>query len=303
VAYRIANIGQSTGFIFPLALFMLDRRDRVWKLAFYATIIMFGLGFLIASKSALMTPILILIIACHLARGYIPKKFIRWGVVAFLVTIFVFAPMITAVRSLLINWTLSGEVGAVAFDSTKAFLKMSFRLGGLDWLAGFMTVGRESFPWWVSGYGEVIELVNTLVPGELIPIEGWVSVAHIIPHLTRGLSLEALSVGGHGELLGGVGMAFVYYGFWGGPLFFVVWSAITTVVLVSRIHVLFKGLYLYYFVIVFLLGGGFLTAGKTLMEAAIVLTIITSYYVVIVRKRSIITPRGGVAKCETGAGT
>ena len=133
-----------------------------------------------------------------------------------------------------------------------------------------MTVGREAFPHWVSPRGDLVQILNSFVPGDLIEVRGWVPVEALIPIMLRGYpSVESLT--GHREIMGIAWMAYLYFGLVLGALFFFVWSFVSTKMLRSGLNIVLKILYFYVFVIVLFAGGGFTTPVLHFYEALVAL--------------------------------
>ncbi|MBI3697010.1 MAG: hypothetical protein HY238_19525 [Acidobacteria bacterium] len=142
---------------------------------------------------------------------------------------------------------------AQPIDPAKGLQDFSLRLEGFDWLVGLMTVGREAFPPWISLRGEMVVLLNSLVPGDIIDASEWVPLGALMPVLLKGYALKSLEA--HRVVAGIAGIAYLYSGYILGPLFFFVWSFLSVRVLASRLTVFVKMLYFRLFVVDMVTGG------------------------------------------------
>lgn len=248
------------------------------------------------SKGALLSFCVIFFVCTHFCGRRISIKYIIAGGVLFLFTIFVFAPLVMILRS---GWVslLTGQTnfGDILYGMTnnyqliadELFFKFLNRMGGFDWLTGFMTVGRDAFLPSASLSSDIISIINSLIPGDLIERPpDYVTTSKLMPHILRGWSLGCYP--GHGENMGGLGMAYLYFGQIGGALFFLLWSFISVKIVNSNINIIVKVLFFQLFVIVFFLGGGLETPIRHFYEAVILLILV--YFVVqIIRPRPYIT--------------
>jgi len=100
----------------------------------------------------------------------------------------------------------------------------------------------------------------------------------ILTELVRGWDMSKV-VGG--EIFGGVGMAYVYWGPVWGIFFFFIWGLILTLIYRSNFHIIFKFLLLYYFLIDVFIGGGFISAFCRSYESVIAIVICCFIYWII----------------------
>lgn len=143
--------------------------------------------------------------------------------------------------------------------AAKALLAFSQRMGGFDWLAGIMNVGRDSFYPSANLWIDLRALINSFIPGGIInPADDYVEISKLLPHLLRGSGLD-IRLGGHGELMGGLGMAYIYFGELFGPLFFFFWVWGCIAFIKSSMHVVVKMFMIHFFLLVTFIGGGFST--------------------------------------------
>lgn len=234
------------------------------------------------SKGALLSFCVTFFVCTHFCGRRISIKYIIAGGVLFLFTILVFAPLVMILRSgwvsLLTGQTNFGDILCGMTDNYQViadelFIKFSDRLGGFDWLTGFMTVGRDAFLPSASLSSDIISIINSLIPGDLIERPpDYVTTSKLMPHILRGWSLGGYP--GHGENMGGLGMAYLYFGLIGGVLFSFIWSFISVKIINSNINIIVNVLFFQLFVIVFFLGGGFVTPIKNFYEAIIVLILV-----------------------------
>jgi hypothetical protein len=248
------------------------------------------------SKGAFLSLLVMFLVCLHFSGRRIRKKHAIIGGILFVFTIFVLAPGVTILRAGLkglvtkscnFNDVLLMLVDNYSLVVDKLFFSFMNRLGGFDWLTGFMTVGRDVFLKSASLSGDVIGIINSLIPGDLIERPpDYVTTSKLMPHILRGWSLGCYP--GHGGNMGGLGMAYLYFGQIGGALFFLLWSFISVKIVNSNINIIVKVLFFQLFVIVFFLGGGLETPIRHFYEAVIVLILV--YFVVqIIRPRPYMT--------------
>jgi hypothetical protein len=121
----------------------------------------------------------------------------------------------------------------------------------------------------------MVQIINSLVPGDIIDTSTHISIRHLIPIILRGYSECNIGTwGGHGESLGIVGMAYVYFGLLGGPLFFLIWSFFSLKIIYSRLGTIIKLLYFECFVISIMLGGYLVSGVKLFYEGILMVALI-----------------------------
>jgi len=287
VLSRLSFLTGTTSIIAFLLLLIRGTTLKTKQLAILLLALNLALEVFSTAKGAFVTLFLALLVCLHFAGKKIQARY-AWYAGAFLLIVVVFyAPLALNLRGALLEGMGWGE--AVTWLTEAPFhsdLLLGFlrRLNGLDLLVGFMTVGRDTFPGFVSLRGDVILLLNSLVPGEIIPQQDWVSPAYLIPFHLRGVSLPAEgALTAYGENYGLLGMGYVYFGWIGGVILMFVWSAVTTLILGSRIGRIYKILYFYLFVIVLFVGGGFFTPGIRFYESLISLGIAYALYMLCYR--------------------
>ena len=272
--YRISFLMNSTGFlpIFALARRQSPRSTRILAVLFI--LLQLTLAAFATSKGTLITLVAYSIVCWYFAGRAIPRRMVWIGVLAIVVTAFVFYPAMALARQV-VRIVVTDPKGWRSLFATIAWTRdvavtppissLSSRLGGFDWLLGLVTFGREQFPHWVSTSGDFIHVLNDLVPGDIIDVPGYVPVEQLIPMYLRSIpTVEALS--GHAEAMGIAGMAYLYYGFTLGPLFFLAWSFVTTKIMRSEINTLIKILYFSCFVVVMVISGGFIAPVERFYE-------------------------------------
>jgi hypothetical protein len=279
--YRIATIFNSLSCLAFIVLLKKDTLPLCRRLAVliittriaYATLIQ-------TSKGTLFAVLLTLVTCMFFVYKRIPAKYVKYGIGIFIFTAVIFYPATMLMRSAAIQIAAFGggyDINMLVknlsdINFTERYLSLLQRLGGLDWLLGLMSVGREAFPSYISLQGDAVSLMNTLVPGDIIDASDWISIRHLMPILLRGYNPDIIfSWGGHGENLGIAGMAYVYFGTIIGPLFFLVWSYVTIKVLNSQLSIVLKILYFENFVTDLILGGSMVSAAKTFYEGVLVL--------------------------------
>jgi hypothetical protein len=280
--YRLSFIMTSSGFLpfYALARRETPKKIRIVALLFIA--LQLSLATAVTSKGTLITIVVYSIICWHFAGRRIPRKMAWLGLSAVLLTAFVFFPLMSMARLVVIR-VLADPQGWRSLFSAIAFTRdagvapstlfFSARLGGFDWLVGLMTFGRENFPSWVGTSGDFIHILNDMVPGDIIEVPGYIPIEQLMPMYLRGVpSVEVL--GGHAEVMGVAGMAYLYYGLTLGPFFFLVWSFVTTKVLRSNLNTIVKILYFSCFVVGMVIGGGFIVTVERFYEGLITLALL-----------------------------
>ena len=284
IFYRIANFFNGLGFLPFFACLSAEKNSKIRKLAILVLSLIIVHAFLRASKGTILILILQYIICYYLVRGFIPKKYIQYAFMGLIVTI-ILSPLIMIIRAFFVQYALLRNTidawNNVSFSEVFIFSDASFgflqRLGGFDWLLGLMNVGRESFPWWASLRGDLLVVVKTLWPGDaLMFIRDYVPIEKIIPELLRGWNMEHHL--GHGDIMGGLGMAYVYWGPVLGVMFFFIWLLIFTLFYRSNLHIIFKFLLLYLILINVFIGGGFISALCRTYESVIAIVICSFIY-------------------------
>lgn len=287
VASRISNFIMVMFFINILFILKEKQYSTLRKIAFVNLFIYVLLSILQTSKGGLINVGLVFIVCYQLMRQHVSVRIIVGFGVLLIVTVAVYAPLMMAARSEFISYTrdnmvigLESVITHLSYfmkDSLFVFLR---RLGGFDWFLGFATVGREQFPYWVSMNGDLIQVINSLIPGDIIKTPEYINIAQLMPIMLRGYpSIE--SVGGHGENMGIVGMAYLYFGLFSAFVFFFSWSFISEKVFYSNFSIFIKVLFINCFVISLFSGGGFISPMMNFYQGIIGLLILYCVYIIL----------------------
>jgi hypothetical protein len=280
---RIVQIAQVLHFLPILVLASGKFSPRIRKTAFFLFILILGrLILFTTSKAALLYLCVAFIVCLYFCGRQITQKYVIIGVILFLFTIFVLAPAVTILRAGLVGLVTGSMNLSDVFNTLvdnymlivdKLFFDFMNRMGVFDWLTGFMTVGRDVFLPTASVSDDLIEIINSLVPGDLIERSpDYVTVSKLMPHILRGWGLGTYP--GHSENMGGAGLAYLYFGKAGGVLFFFIWSFISTKILKFSSNIIIKVLFFTSFVFNFFLGGYLVTSIKLFYEGFIMFIII-----------------------------
>lgn len=280
---RIVYIVQTLCFLPILVLTSGKFSPRVRKTAPYLVIlILIRLIFFQTSKAAAISFCVIFFVCLHFCGRRVTKKYVVIGGILLVFTIFVLAPVTTILRSGIIRLVtgvsnFSGVLQMVLYYCTltvdRLFFSFMNRMGAFDWLVGFMTVGRDAFLPWASISNDLIGILNSFLPGDLIKSSlGDMTISKLMPHILSGWALG--SYPGHAENMGGIGMAYLYFGKIGGVLFFFAWSFILVKILKFNSNSIIKVLFFTSIVITFFLGGSFVTMIKNIYEGLIMFTIL-----------------------------
>jgi hypothetical protein len=278
--YRISDLSSSFSVCAFVVILLEKCAPKIRKMAFTIICLNFIVLIVGTSKTSLFMLYVNYLLACVLLRKQVTQRAVLIGVGIFVVTFYVYAPVATMMRSWLVAINSVGIYDATivftqAMHSYRADLSHSAfffmqRLGGFDWLVAFLSCGRDVFPWWVSFSGFMIEIVNSLVPGDLIVVPGYISVSKIMPMMFRGYaSLDDFI--GHAENMGVFSMAYVYFTIWGAMIFFFIWAYISVKILRSTVSVVIKLLYLTCFVMTLFAGGSLVTSVARFYEALLMI--------------------------------
>jgi hypothetical protein len=276
---RIVQIIQSLSILPILILASGKFGSNIRKIALVLLIlILFKLFFMDTSKAALISLCIIYFVCLNYTGVKVPQKYVIIGAALFTFTIFILAPAVMMLRTgIAVSAVTSSDLQETVYMAKHLFttpeqLFFGFmnRLGGFDWLTGFMTAGRDVFLPSASVSNNLIEIINSLVPGDLIELSpNYITISKLMPHILRGLDLG--SYPGHAENMGGVGMAYLYFGKIGGVLFFFIWSFVSAKILNSNTSVVFKILFFTYFVFNFFLGGDLTTTVRLFYDGLLFL--------------------------------
>ncbi len=280
---RIVQIVQVLHFLPILVLASGKFSSSTRKISvFLFILILVRLVFFTASKAALLYLCVAYIVCLYFCEKQIRKEYFIIGFILFLFTIFVLAPGVTLLRagfigsvagSMNVSDVLHMVIDDYALIADQHFFSFMNRMGVFDWLTGFMTVGRDAFLPTASISNDLIETINSLVPGDLIDQPpDYETISKLMPHILRGWGLGTYP--GHSENMGGAGLAYLYFGIAGGVLFFFVWSLISTIILKSNSNIIIKVLFFTSFVFNFFLGGYLVTSIKMFYEGFMMLMVI-----------------------------
>jgi len=280
---RITQIVQVLHFLPILVLVSGKFRPGIRKTAFFLLIlILVRLVLFTASKAALLYLCVTFFVCLYSCGRQIAKKYVIISVILFLFTIFVLAPAVTILRAGLIGLVTGSmnfsDLFHMLVDSytlivDKLFFDFINRMGVFDWLTGFMTVGRDAFLPSASISNDLIEIINSLVPGDLIDRSpDYETVSKIMPNVLRGWTLGTYP--GHSENMGGAGLAYLYFGKAYGVLFFFICALISTILLKSNSNIIIKVLFFTSFVFNFFLGGYLVTSIRMFYEGLMILIVI-----------------------------
>ena len=222
---RLINFCLSANFLLYIGIFLCKKNNKIFILGLFLLLLN---TILEASKAALIGIVFQLLIAYLLTTSYkIKIKYIfLFGFIVFLSSV-TLTPALMIFRSsaleILGNISLM-KIITLFFESLysvnylilikKSLLDISERMALLEWLALFVHIGRDSFTSNINMYHLLVDCINSLVPGDLIETN-FLPVAKFITLIWKGWTTEL-----HGELPGGFGSLYLYFGFIGGVLVF-----------------------------------------------------------------------------------
>ena len=246
------------------------RKTALWLIV----LILIKSIFLETGKGSLLNLGMAFFVSLFFCGKMITRKHAIIGGLLFLFTIFVLAPFATLWR-----WVgVRIATGVSSFEDILPMLANNYtlvldehffsfmqRLGEFDWLTGFMTVGREAFMPMASIFNDFLGIIKSFIPGDFIryPIGG-ITISSLMPHVLRGWNLG--SYPGHGENMGCAGMAYLYFGQWGGIFFFLLWSFISVRFLKSSTNSIMNVLFFISIVITYVLAGDLITSVVSLFQ-------------------------------------
>jgi len=285
IFYRIITFFDNTWFLAFIVLLKKDFPPTINRLAKYSVVIFILLLFLKTAKGALVSVFLTFIISTYFVKHEIPKKYFGYGFLIVLFVSLVYYPLMLIIRIGVVGYLYEGakivesigeELKILNFQVFSSVLKFSLRLSEFDWLVAFVNVGREAFPDYIGLKVEIFDIINTFFLPNYKPIDtsGYIVMSKLMPMVFYGASIEQLT--GHGENMGIAGMAYLYFGFIGGIVFFFLWSLISIKLLQSKLNIIWKILFCQSLVIIFFVGGSFTTLVKTCYEGYLGLVIVYS---------------------------
>ena len=178
------------------------------------------LSIMAGSKGYLLSTILLWYVVKKYKNEEINKKFILIILVSFIVSILLLFPIMSAIRDSIINQSIR----PVEFNPIKFILNFSYRLNNYEsvilWIKndGYFDSNLRSI------FSDAVEIVNGFWIGDLISYQQ-VDLSKYQLMLGHGLNRMG-ELGGHSETLGGIASSFVYFGYLGGLVFFMVWGFI-----------------------------------------------------------------------------
>lgn len=309
ILYRASESVRTIAFLAYLALLSPGMMRLTKALAGTLLAVSIVIGVLTTTKALFLNLFLDLVVVVYFLRGSVPRRYMVLGGVVLLLAVEVYAPIAVAMRNgLVFEDSLGGILTRVATapfaGPAKAAFDFSARLGGLDSQVALMTVGGTAFPDYVSARGDFIAVINSLVPGDLVSQERWVSPAYVMPYVLRGVPLPGPdAISAHGENFGIFGTAFLYFGA-AGPFALAVWAAVSTWVLSSRAGPFWKMLYAGIFVLSLFSGGALSTVVIKGYEALLwVLIVYAAYHLVYLARRPRGRPAVALSAARGGRGT
>lgn len=246
-----------------------QKDDLIYRWAIFAFVLIFAISLLNGGKGFLMSLILAALLNYRLLDKPVSPKFIYLVIFIVIFSIVIFFPLMTSVR----GYVLSGFDTFDFFgdyDLTKSLKLFSSRLGGFDWMNLWISIPATMIP--ASNTSVITEfaiLINSLVPGEIIEVPELVQLSKLMVVYGRGYG-DILELGGHAENVGGLGTAFIYFGFFGAQIYLFLISLFLGRVEVSNLHSFHKQLIINNSLILFLVGGGFVLIQGTIFTALVI---------------------------------
>ncbi len=240
--------------LFSWVYFSKGSRER--KLATMALGLILLNGFVITSKGFLLGLMVSYYLIIRLTGRKLPVAVFGYAAFLVLLSIFVFFPAMTELRSALLSGRLTFHFGQYGELLSRSFLSFSSRLGGFDWMTLWLTVPRSVIPPNATAMGELIGLINRLVPGELIAQPNAINLAKLQNLLGYGWG-NLYELGGNGGDLGGLATAYVWWGKAGALVYLAFWAGCLTALERIRVHPFHKVTILSSYLVTFMIGGGF----------------------------------------------
>lgn len=206
-----------------------------------------------SSKGTLMALALTWYLVLTLLGRPLPKRFFAVSGFVIVLSIFVFFPAMSILRTVLLTGTAQYDYLASLAEARYQFLS---RLGGFDWLNLWISTPADQIPPNASALGELISLVNRIVPGEIIPQPDAVDLSKLMVVLGRGVDIDLKQLGGGAENVGGPATAYLFLGPIGGLIYLTILPAILIAVERSSLHPMHKTQIIYFYVVIFVIGGG-----------------------------------------------
>ena len=240
--------------LFSLVYFSKGSRER--KLAAVALVLVVLNGFFIASKGFLLGLMVSYYLIMRLIGRKLPVVFFVKAALVILFSILVFFPAMTMFRSALLYGGLTFNFNHYCGLLSHAFLSFSYRLGGFDWMTLWLSVPRSEIPSNATAMGELIVLINRLIPGELIAQPSAINLAKLQGLLGHGWG-NLHELGGNGGDQGGLATAYIFFGKITGLAYLAFWAGGLTALEKVRVHPFHKVTILTSYLVTFMIGGGF----------------------------------------------
>ncbi len=259
VLMRFLALGDTLSVPVAFAMVYLPRTSPILRLAKITFFFMVISTLFTTSRALILWIVLNLYVSARILNVRINKKYYVWGFVAIILSVFIYYPLITSFRNVL----LSGDINHLSLKAnyTDLVLEVSGRLGNayesfLLWFSEAEKINLDQF----SLITDAFQLINSLVPGEIIPVPELVNTAKLQVVVGRGASVNTLTeLGGHGENVGQWGTVFLYFEYFG----FFYWAFLFYILIKlenSDIHPFWK----YFFVTIYASGPrGFILMSAT----------------------------------------
>ena len=278
IIYRLTTFIDSIWFVAIVAILTKETSGNNKKLAIIILLLIVLTNILGTSKGFFPVLAIMIVICCHCLNKNISNKIYLFGMVAVILIGIIWFNVMGNLRIAVLEYTSKGAIDFSLSDFFKeSFLdnifSVSLRLGQLDWLVSFISVGREAFPSYVSIIGDMKSIIDSFVPYDLVPggIMGSkdnISIAKLIPSILKKWQLKSMV--GHGENLGLFGMIYIYFGWEYSYIFILTWVFITFMVTSSQISSILKILYYQQVILVLYTGGSLITVIKHLYQGLII---------------------------------
>jgi len=283
----LLRVAQSLSYPFyPLAIFVFCL--GTYKLTQRLSIIIIGLmvidGILSTSRGWLFGLMANYVVCASVLNLFIAKRTKLFLVSLIPVGLFLVFPAMTVLRPLLLarEYFSFADYFKFFLNNMTSFLDILLytlnRFAGFDWLVLWVNVDPGNIPPNASFWGEVVDLINKFVPGELITIPGSLQLNKLQAFLGGSQGHDVIvdldELGGHGEVAGGVATLHIFF----GPLFGLVAAGVWLFALLrverSNLHALHK-VYIYQaYIQTFIVGGGFILMQTSLFWYLIVSVLI-----------------------------
>lgn len=278
----------------PFAMFSViffSKSSREKRLAMIALFLEILSGFAMASKGFLVGMLITYYLDMRLIGRRISSKFLFYAVFFVVFSIFVFFPAMTVLRNTWLSGGLTFDFDYYVKLMSSAFLSFSNRLGGFDWMTLWLAVSPDKIPRSATVLGELISLINMLVPGEIIAQPDAVNLSKLQVILGRGVG-QLYELGGHAENQGGLATAYIIWGKATALAYLAVWAGGLTALGNACVHPFHKATILFSYLIVFVIGGGFVLMHGTFFWYLVFTTFLVVVLKLYARASELIKPKG-----------